>query len=188
MTIAFQKKLKTGIVKKQDILENQVSYVYLALGSNLGNKIQNLEFAKYELLKKDIKIIKASSYYRSKSWPDTKFPEFVNCVLFVQTKLILPELFKIIKLIEKSIGRKKTLRNYPRVCDIDIIDFNGQCLSTGFKFQKILVPHQSMHKRNFVLMPLFEINKNWFHPKLKKNIINLLFSLPRSDLKAIKFS
>ena len=175
-------------MKKQDILENQVNYAYLAIGSNLGNKIKNLELAKYQLYKNDVKIIKTSSYYRSKSWPNSKFPEFVNAVLLVKTKLLLPDLFKQIKLIEKLLGRVKSTKNYPRICDIDIIDFNGKCLSTSFNFQRIEVPHLNMHKRNFVLIPLYEINQNWFHPKTKKKIVKLLCSLPDNEFRSIKFS
>ena len=108
--------------------------------------------------------------------------------MLVKTKLLLPELFKQIKLIEKLLGRFKTPKNYPRICDIDIIDFNGKCLSTSFNFQSIEVPHLNMHKRNFVLMPLYEINQNWIHPKIKKNIVNLLFSLSDNELRSIKLS
>ena len=175
-------------MKKQDTLGNQVNYAYLALGSNLGKKIKNLELAKYQLFKNDVKIIKTSSFYSSNSWPNSKFPEFINAVLLVKTKLLLPELFKQIKLIEKLLGRFKAPKNYPRICDIDIIDFNGKCLSTSFNFQSIEVPHLHMHKRNFVLLHLYEINKNWFHPKIKKNIVKLLCSLPDNELRSIKFS
>ena len=173
-------------MKKQDTLENRVNYAYLSLGSNLGNKIKNLEFAKYKLSNIGVDIIKTSQFYSTKSWPFSKFPDFVNSILYVKTSLILPELFNKIKLIEKSLGRTKTKKNYPRVCDIDIVDFNGKCLSIKFNSQQINVPHLNMHKRNFVLIPLYEVNQNWLHPKFKKNIANLLFSLPNNDLRSIK--
>jgi len=173
-------------VKRQDILENQANYAYLALGSNLGKKIKNLEFAKFKLSKNGINIVKTSSYYSTKSWPNTKFPDFINSILLVRTKLLLPVLFNKIKLIEKSLGRSKSPKNYPRICDIDIIDFNGKCISTKTDHQQIEVPHSNMHKRNFVLMPLYEINQNWIHPKYKKNIVKLLSSLPVNELRSIK--
>ena len=175
-------------MKRQDILGNQVNYVYLAIGSNLGKKIKNLELAKYKLSKIGVNIIKTSQFYYTKSWPNTKFPDYINSILFVKTKLLLPELFKQIKLIEKSLGKTKNPKNYPRICDIDIIDFNGKCLSIKFNQQKIKVPHSKMHKRNFVLIPIFEINHNWTHPKFKKNIVKLLFALSNNDLKSIKFA
>tara|TARA_B100001540_G_C15785951_1_gene633223 strand:- start:646 stop:1173 length:528 start_codon:yes stop_codon:yes gene_type:complete len=174
-------------VKNQDILENKVNYAYLALGSNLGNKIKNLELAKFKLTKIGVYIVKSSSFYITKSWPNTKFPDFINSVLLVKTKLLLPDLFVQIKIIEKSLGRKKSPKNYPRICDIDIIDFNGRCFSIKFKSQKIDIPHLYMHKRNFVLIPLYEINQSWIHPKFKKNIVNLISTLSNSDLRSIKF-
>ena len=70
-------------MKKQDTLENQVNYAYLALGSNLGKKIKNLELAKYKLSEIGVNIIKTSGYYRTKSWPNSKFPDFINSVLFI---------------------------------------------------------------------------------------------------------
>ena len=175
-------------MKKQDILENQVNYAYLALGSNLGKKIKNLELAKFKLSKNGINIVKTSSYYSTKSWPNSKFPDFINSVLLIRTKLTLPELFNQIKLIEKSLGRINAPKNYPRICDIDIIDFNGKCLSTKFNQQNIEVPHSNMHKRNFVLIPIYEINHNWIHPKYKKNIVKLLLALPNNQLNSIKFA
>jgi len=175
-------------VKNQDTLENQVNYAYLALGSNLGQKIKNLEYTKYNLSKIGVNIIKSSFFYSTKSWPNPKFPDFINSVLFVKTKLLLPELLEKIKLIEKSAGRTKSPKNYPRICDIDIIDFNGKCLSIKFNSHKIEVPHLNMHKRNFVLIPLYEINNNWMHPKFKKKIVKLLSDLPNNDLRSIKFA
>ena len=174
-------------MKKQDTLENQANYAYLALGSNLGNKKNNLEIAKFKLSIIGVKIIKSSSYYHTKSWPNKNFPDFINSILLVKTNLLLTELFNKIKLIEKTLGRKKMPKNYPRVCDIDIIDFNGKCLEVKLKSQKIKIPHSNMHKRNFVLIPLYEINQNWLHPKFKKNIVNLLSTLPNNDLRSIKF-
>ena len=71
-----------------------------------------------------------------------------------------------IKLIEKKIGRLKTKKNDPRVCDIDIIDFKGLIL----KKKKLRTPHPKMHLRNFVLYPLREIEPNWTHPVFNKKI------------------
>ena len=89
-----------------------------------------------------------------------------------------------IKLIEKSLGRVKAPKNYPRICDIDIIDFNGK-YSKSSKLD-ITVPHPRMWERNFVLVPLFEISKNWIHPQSKKNITNLISNLKHSDIRSIK--
>ena len=86
------KKQKIGIVIKQDILENQVNKVYLSLGTNLGKKKTNLELAKFLLNSSGINVIKTSSFYRSKSWPNENFPEYLNIILLANTKLRLIEL------------------------------------------------------------------------------------------------
>ena len=171
---------------KQDILEKQVKSSYLAIGSNLGDRLTNIEEAKRYLMLNNIHIENSSSYYETPSWPNRNFPKFLNIVIKVNTDLPIVNLFKIIKAIEKKSGRKKNLKNYPRICDIDIIDFNGFCLSTSYKDNEITIPHKNMHNRSFVLLPLYEIDKNWIHPKYKKNIVNLLHKLSIIDLSSIK--
>ena len=175
-------------MKKQDTLGNQVNLVYLAFGSNLGDRKNNLNKA-LSLLKKDNIIIKKiSKLYRSKSWPNENFPEFINFVVLIETRFNLKKLFTKIKNVESRVGRIKSKRNYPRVCDIDIIDFNGQIIQKKIGNNKINVPHERMHSRNFVLLPLFEINKDWFHPKLCKNIVFLLSNLSSEQLLGIKIA
>tara|TARA_B100000700_G_scaffold154426_1_gene171382 strand:+ start:254 stop:775 length:522 start_codon:yes stop_codon:yes gene_type:complete len=171
-------------VKKQDTSENQVNYTYLAIGSNLGKKIFNLVNAKYKLSKNGLQIIKSSSFYVTRSWPNPNFPNYINAVLFAKTNLSLPKLFRKIKLIEKSLGRVNAPKNYPRKCDIDIIDFNGKFIN--LQSIDLTVPHPRMQKRSFVLLPLFEINKCWIHPKNKKNIVNLISNLESGDIRSIK--
>ncbi len=173
-------------MKSQDISENQVNQVYLSLGSNLGNKRKNLEFAKYLLSSYDINVLLTSSFYQTKSWPNEKFPDFFNILLLANTRLTLIELFKKIKFIEQLFGRTEAPKNYPRICDIDIIDYNNMSSKAIYLNKKIIVPHSNLHKRNFVLMPLYEINKKWIHPKFKKNIVKLISSLPMNDLRSIK--
>ena len=173
-------------MKKQDTLENQVNYVYLAFGSNLGDRKKNLNKALKLLDKENIIIKKKSKLYTSKSWPNEKFPEFINFVIFIETSLNLKKLFLKIKNIERKVGRVKSKRNFPRVCDIDIIDFNGRIIKKKVGNNEINIPHERMHSRNFVLLPLFEINKDWFHPKLCKNIVFLLSNLTSEQLLGIK--
>ena len=166
---------------KQDILENQVSMVYLSIGSNLGNKRNNIELAKSNLILNNIRIEKSSSFYESLSWPKKNKPKFYNIVLKVSTNLLPLELIDICKTIEIKLGRKKRAKNAPRECDIDIIDFNSKKMKNH-----LILPHPRMHKRNFVLLPLFEINKDWVHPISKKHIKRLILLLPNRDIRSIK--
>ena len=170
----------------QDILEKQVKSTYLAIGSNIGDRYANIQLAKKLLVQNNIYIKDASSFYETPSWPNRNFPKFFNIVLKIKTEMTLMNLFKIAKIIEKKIGRKKTLKNHPRVCDIDIIDFNGINLITEFSGQKIETPHPKMHKRNFVIFPLYELNKNWVHPKTKANINHIINQFKGVDLSDIR--
>ena len=163
------------------MLENQVNSIYLGIGSNLGNKINNIEKAKFKLSQNNIKILKSSSYYESFSWPNTRNPKFINIVLEVYTKLTPLKLLKKCKDIEIELGRKKSIKNSPRECDIDILDYKNHKIDG-----KINLPHPRMYRRNFVLIPLFELNKVWWHPIFNQNIKKLLFSLSIRDIRSIK--
>ena len=166
---------------KQDISENLVNIVYLGIGSNLGSRIANIEKAKSFLLENSINFVSLSSYYETPSWPNPKNPKFINIILKIKTSLNPIELLNICKSIEVKLGRKKSPKNSPRECDIDIIDFNGLILQ-----ERLILPHKMMHKRNFVLFPLFEIEKQWFHPIKKASVKKLILSLQDSDIRSIK--
>jgi 2-amino-4-hydroxy-6-hydroxymethyldihydropteridine diphosphokinase len=171
-------------VKKQDISENLANPVYLAIGSNLGNKVSNIEITKFELEKHKIKILKFSSNYISESWPDVSMPNYINIIIKIKTSLLPLELLQICNSIELKLGRVRSKKNAPRTCDIDIIDYDNKILNE--KNSKLILPHPRMDERNFVLLPLFELDKSWKHPKSKINIVNLINSLPIKDLRSIK--
>ncbi len=155
--------------------------IYIGLGSNLGNRKNNIEKTKYKLIENGIKIIESSSCYESLSWPNIKYPKFLNVVLKISTKMSPFELLHNCKNIEKSLGRKKGPKNSPRICDIDILDFNKKKIKTY-----VTLPHPRLHKRNFVLFPLFELDKEWIHPVSNYNIKRLLTLLPNNDITSIK--
>ena len=100
-------------MKKQDISENQAKNIFLGIGSNLGNRIINIEKAKSLLLENDINFISVSNYYETPSWPDPKKPKFINIVLKVTCKHKPQEMINLCKLIEAKLelavakGKKK---------------------------------------------------------------------------------
>ena len=102
-----QKKTETGIVKSQDMLENKAKIVFLGIGSNLGNKKQNIEKAKSIIAQNNIDILQSSAYYETLSWPNANHPKFLNVVLKISTFLSPLKLLKICKDIEVILGRKK---------------------------------------------------------------------------------
>ena len=167
------------------MLEKQAKIAFLSIGSNLGNKIKNIELAKYKLEKNNIIIIRASKNYETLSWPDKKKPKFVNIVLKIKTFLSPKELMQKCLYIEKELGRLRKRKNEPRICDIDIIDYDKK-IQKNTKNQNLIIPHPKMHKRNFVLLPLFEIAKTWIHPIKKVSIKDLINALDVDDLRTIK--
>ena len=147
------------------------------LNSNFGTKFQNISIAVNLLIESKIRIKKISNFYETPSYPDKEFPRFVNTGVLVDARCNYLELLKKILLIEKKIGRIKSKKNSPRVCDIDIIDFNGLV-----KKNKILeLPHPRCHLRNFVLYPIKEIDSSWIHPVLRKNVDFLINDLSQNS-------
>ena len=165
---------------RQDISEKQAKKIFLGIGSNLGNRISNIEKAKSILLENNINLITSSSYYETPSWPDPNKPRFINIVLKVTCQYSPLQLLDLCKTIEKKLGRKDAPKNSPRICDIDIIDFDRLVFNGSLN-----LPHSRMHERNFVLFPLFEVERGWIHPVKKTNIKNLIFSLPSKDIRSI---
>ena len=166
---------------KQDILENHHKPIYLGIGSNIGNRKNNINRACYFI--NDFCTIKyVSNFYETKSWPKEYYPKYLNIILKCYSNLRPCSLLKRLKKIEKTLGRKKTARNLPRTCDIDIIDYKG------FIHDKINIeiPHPRLSDRNFVLIPLFEIEKTWKHPKSNIPIHKLLKNLDLNSLRSIK--
>ena len=159
--------------------------IHLNIGSNLeskfGDRFENISTAINLLSKSKVQIKKISDFYKTPSYPDKKLPYFINIGLTASYKNDETQLLKIIKQIENKIGRNKSKKNDPRVCDIDIIDYNGYVLKG-----RLNLPHIMMHKRNFVLFPLHDIEKNWIHPITKKNINKLILSLPVNEIRSIK--
>ena len=169
------------------MLEKQAKKIYLGLGSNLGNKKKNIEFAKFLLQQNNkLRIVKNSSFYKTKSYPNYKDPFFLNIVIEGKTILKPLDLFIFVKQIELMLGRKKSFKNAPRECDIDILDYDQKVFKIKNKNDFISIPHPRLHKRNFVLLPLFEISKTWIYPKKNKKISDLLNSLGLNNLRTIK--
>jgi 2-amino-4-hydroxy-6-hydroxymethyldihydropteridine diphosphokinase len=164
--------------------ENLVKIAYLGIGSNLGDRRKNIEKTKVEIQSYKIQILKSSNNFETESWPDKKKPKFINIVIKIKTNLSAIKLLKICNLIEKSMGRVRSKKNEPRICDIDILDYDKKTFS--LKNIDLILPHPSLTKRNFVLLPLFEIDKTWKHPKSRLNITKLISALPIKDLRSIK--
>ena len=155
--------------------------IHLNIGSNLnskhGSRYDNISIAISLLIDSKIKIKKISNFYETPSYPNNNFPKFLNVGLSIEYKYKFLDLFKIIKKIEKKLGRIRTKKNGPRIIDIDIIDFKGEIK----KNKELTLPHPRCHLRNFVLFPILQIDPNWFHPILRKNAQYLINNLSQKS-------
>ena len=162
--------------------------IYLSIGSNLnskfGNRFDNITKAINLLRNNKIKIKKISNFFETPSYPNKKNPKFINIIIEIEYSLKPEHLLKEIFMVERKMDRKRNLKNAPRTCDIDIIDYSQKNML--FTNIDLKIPHPRMHNRSFVLFPLFEIDKNWKHPKNNKKITQLLNNLPTTSLRSIK--
>ena len=163
--------------------------IHLNIGSNLnskhGSRFDNISIAINLLINSKIIIKKISNFYETPSYPNQNLPKFLNIGLIVNYNDSYFSLFNEIKKIEKKLGRIKTVKNDPRIIDIDIIDFNSEIINT----EKLILPHSKCHKRNFVLYPILQIDPNWTHPIYKKNaqfLINKLSQKFRIEITRLK--
>jgi len=149
-----------------------MNFVYLGLGSNRGNRQDNLATAIKLLQEKAGKAIVASSVYETAPWQMEDNTPFLNQVIFIETTLSAPVLMDAILKIEEAMGRMRTKNTgyEPRSIDIDILFFNNDVLETDF----LIIPHPHVAKRRFVLEPLAEIASAYIHPQLKKTMAWLL--------------
>ncbi|MDD5131562.1 MAG: 2-amino-4-hydroxy-6-hydroxymethyldihydropteridine diphosphokinase [bacterium] len=129
-----------------------IKTIYLGLGTNLGNKRKNIKEA-IRLLRRDVKIVKVSSLYKTKPVGYLDQPDFLNAVAEIKTSLTPLQLLRQVKSIERIMGRTRTARWGPRLIDIDILLYEGKKI----KHSKLIIPHPQINKRNFVLKPLKEI-------------------------------
>ncbi len=150
--------------------------VYLALGTNLGDREGNLKEA-LRLLPPPVKITAVSRLYETAPAYVLDQPSFLNIAIAAHTDLAAPDLLIYLKQLEEQIGREKVIRFGPRKIDLDIIFFDKLVLNTP----QLQIPHSRMSERGFVLHPLADIAPDFVHPVLKKSIAQLLARLPAED-------
>jgi 2-amino-4-hydroxy-6-hydroxymethyldihydropteridine diphosphokinase len=148
-------------------LENQV---FILLGTNLGDRVSNLEKAKNEIDLKIGKVIKTSNLYETAPWGITDQPSFLNQVLQVSTYLKCEKILSLILKIELDMGRKREVKWGSRLIDIDILYFGNKVI----KKQELIVPHPFLQERRFTLVPLAEIAPDFIHPILQETNSELL--------------
>lgn len=149
--------------------------VILSLGTNQGNRLENIENC-IALIHQGIgTVIKVSKLYESPSWGFDS-DAFYNCALLIHTTSSASKVLTQVLKVEKKLGRiRGTNKGYQsRIIDVDLIAFNEEIIES----EKLNIPHPLMQNRNFVLLPFQDLNLDWKHPLFKKTIPELLESSP----------
>jgi 2-amino-4-hydroxy-6-hydroxymethyldihydropteridine diphosphokinase len=145
--------------------------VYLALGTNLGDRMANLKQAITSLTPQlDVKA--KSQVYETPPWGFEDQSKFLNQVIKAKTYLDPEPLLKHLKRLEVALGRKESFVNGPRLIDIDILFYDDLVLNKP----SLVIPHPRLHDRGFVLLPLLDIAPDLVHPVHKKTVRELAAS------------
>ncbi|SHF29047.1 2-amino-4-hydroxy-6-hydroxymethyldihydropteridine diphosphokinase [Caloramator proteoclasticus] len=147
--------------------------VFIAFGSNIGDRYETIKRA-FELIEEnEMKIIKKSSIYETEPYGYKQQPPFINGVILVETELSCRDVLQRLLKIEKQLGRERIIRWGPRTIDLDIIFYNNEV----YNEEDLKVPHPDMHNREFVLKPLCDIEPDFVHPLLNKSVKEMYMML-----------
>lgn len=149
---------------------------FLLLGTNMGNRLQNLRQAVREIAlhQETIRVIKLSSIYETAAWGKLEQDDYLNQALKIETTLSPQQLLEVTASVETAMGRTRKKVWEPRIIDIDIIFYNQLII----KEKTLTLPHPHLQERRFVLMPLAEIAAGFIHPVFKKSVRSLLTDCP----------
>lgn len=155
--------------------------VFLALGTNLGDRHANL-IAALNALGDYVEIMSKSRLYETSPMYVADQPAFLNMVVRAVTELTPHELLAALKHLEKKLGRKTTYSNGPRLIDLDILYFDDILLDD----EDLQIPHLRISERSFVLSPMADISIDFLDPRTGESIANMLKAL--GDVNEVKIS
>lgn len=151
--------------------------IYIALGSNLGERLDNLRAA-IGSMSPAIQVLKESKIYETPPWGYEDQPAFLNMVVKTETELEPEPLLKYLKHIEAKMGRENSVHWGPRLIDLDILFYDQLVLDSN----PLIIPHPNLHERAFVLVPLADVGADFVHPVLETRIDKLLQTVDASDI------
>lgn len=143
--------------------------VYIALGTNIGDRAENMQQALKEL-ESIMQVEERSPIYETPPWGLVDQPDFLNQVVRGETELSPVELIKALKEIESEMGRVPTIRYGPRLIDLDLLLYDDLVFET----EKLSIPHPRMRGRAFVLVPLADLAPEIIHPVYGETVIEML--------------
>ncbi|MCS3795329.1 2-amino-4-hydroxy-6-hydroxymethyldihydropteridine diphosphokinase [Niastella sp. OAS944] len=157
--------------------------VFLLIGGNMGDRLQNLHQAISLLSAAVGPVIQQSAVYETAAWGKTDQPAFLNQALLLTSRLSARELIVTVLSVEEEMGRHRTEKFGPRVIDIDIMFYNEDVINEPH----LTIPHPQMQNRRFALVPLVELAPEMIHPVLGKTLEELLLEC-KDELPVVNFS
>lgn len=154
------------------------NHAYIALGSNIGDRLQYLREAVKKLAEhEEILVVGTSSIYETDPVGYVQQNKFLNMVAYIKTSLSPFALLEVTQQIEQQLGRKRGIRWGPRTLDLDILLYNHENIET----ERLTIPHPRMTERAFVLVPLFEIDANIRIPNMNRSLALMIDELPDKE-------
>jgi len=150
---------------------------FLALGTNLGDRLANLRAA-LRSLPPDVQPVSVSRVYETPPWGFTDQPAFLNLAVQATTRLSPESLLQKLKQLEVELGREPGFRWGPRLIDLDILFYDDLILDSP----PLVLPHKRLHERAFVLVPLADLAPDFIHPVLGKTIRELLAEVDTNQI------
>ena len=144
--------------------------VYLQLGSNIGDRLDNLDQSIKIITERIGNVLEKSSVYESTPWGVENQRNFLNQVIFLKSNFDPYTILDLVLQIEKDMGRIRIEKWGERIIDIDILFIDDLIIES----ENLCIPHEFIAKRKFVLQPMCEIASGFIHPKLNKTISQLL--------------
>jgi 2-amino-4-hydroxy-6-hydroxymethyldihydropteridine diphosphokinase len=161
--------------------DNKTHIIYLASGTNLGDRLANLNTAAAALYP-PVKVLQASPVFRTAPWGYLEQPDFLNQAFKAETRLTPHNLLQFLKNLETRLGRQPGIRYGPRLIDLDILFYDDLVMDT----EELTIPHPRLAERAFVLVPLAAIAPDLSHPILHLTIRQMLQDVDVSGVHQFK--
>ena len=153
---------------------NAVPGIYIGIGSNLGDREENIRRG-LEMLRSPMTVVEVvSALYQTEPWRCGQQPDYLNAVARLSSVMTASDLVDVMLGVERGLGRIRTEPGQARTLDLDLLFHGSEIIKTA----SLTVPHPRLHLRRFVLVPLSEVAPHFCHPVLRKTVLELLLECP----------